>query len=47
MGTTWNTVWPAIKPLLQLMDEDPTRFDRVSALGVDEHTMTSSKTPSR
>lgn len=37
LGTTWNTVWSAIKPLLMEMDQDPVRFDGVSTLGVDEH----------
>ena len=37
LGTTWNTVWSAIKPLLVEMDEDPARFDGVTTLGVDEH----------
>lgn len=37
LGTTWNTVWSAIKPLLQQMDQDPARFDGVTTLGVDEH----------
>ena len=37
LGTTWRTLWRAIKPLLTLMAEDPTRFDGVTILGVDEH----------
>lgn len=37
LGTTWNTVWSAIRPLLQQMDQDPARFDGVTTLGVDEH----------
>lgn len=37
LGTTWNTVWSAIKPLLVEMDKDPGRFDGVTTLGVDEH----------
>jgi transposase len=37
LGTTWRTVWRALKPLLQAMADDPARFDNVSALGVDEH----------
>ena len=36
-GTTWPTVWKAIRPLLQLMADDESRFAGVSALGVDEH----------
>jgi transposase len=37
LGTTWNTLWAAIRPLLKEMAEDPTRFTGVRTLGVDEH----------
>ena len=37
LGTTWRTVWSAIKPLLEAMAADPTRFEGVTDLGVDEH----------
>ena len=37
LGTGWRTVWDSIRPLLQAMDKDPTRFEGVSILGVDEH----------
>jgi transposase len=37
LGTTWNTVWNAICPLLEAMAADPARFAGVDALGVDEH----------
>ncbi|MGJ7441319.1 ISL3 family transposase [Aquipuribacter sp. MA13-6] len=37
LGTTWRTVWRAVKPLLVAMAADPARFDDVTALGVDEH----------
>ncbi len=37
LGTTWNTVWVSIRPLLQAMAEDQTRFTGVRRLGVDEH----------
>ncbi len=37
LGTSWRTVWKAIRPLLQAMADDDARFDGVSALGVDEH----------
>jgi transposase len=37
LGTTWRTLWRAICPLLQQMAQDESRFDGVSALGVDEH----------
>ena len=37
LGTTWRTVWSSIKPLLEAMAADPTRFADVTSLGVDEH----------
>jgi transposase len=37
LGTTWNTVWTAIRPLLQEMAADESRFAGVERLGVDEH----------
>jgi transposase len=37
LGTTWRTVWRAIKALLEAMAADPTRVEGVSTLGVDEH----------
>jgi transposase len=37
LGTTWNTVWSAIRPLVQAMADDETRFVGVTRLGVDEH----------
>lgn len=37
LGTTWRTLWKAIRPLLQTMADDETRFDGVTCLGVDEH----------
>lgn len=37
LGTTWRTVWRSIKPLLEEMAADETRFADVTALGVDEH----------
>ena len=37
LGTTWRTVWRAVKPLLEAMADDPARFDGVTTLGVDEH----------
>jgi hypothetical protein len=33
---TW-TVWRSIQPLLAQLADDPSRFDDVTALGVDEH----------
>ena len=37
LGTTWNTVWESIRPLLEAADRDPSRFEGVRILGVDEH----------
>jgi transposase len=37
LGTSWNTVWAAVQPLLRAMADDETRFDGVATLGVDEH----------
>ena len=37
LGTTWRTLWLAIRPLLQQMADDEGRFAGVTALGVDEH----------
>ena len=37
LGTTWRTVWCSITPLLEAMADDPSRFDGVASLGVDEH----------
>ena len=37
LGITWNTLWSSIKPMLQVMADDVTRFAGVKRLGVDEH----------
>ena len=37
LGTTWNTVWSAIRPLLAAMADEESRFAGVTRLGVDEH----------
>ena len=37
LGTTWRTVWAAIRPLLAAMASDESRFDGVATIGVDEH----------
>ncbi len=37
LGTTWNTVWSSVQPLLAAIAADETRFDGVRRLGVDEH----------
>jgi hypothetical protein len=37
LGTVWRTVWRSIKPLLEALAGDESRFDGVTTLGVDEH----------
>nr|WP_141847216.1 ISL3 family transposase [Humibacillus xanthopallidus] len=37
LGTTWDTVWTSIRPLLQAAAADESRFAGVTTLGVDEH----------
>jgi transposase len=37
LGTSWRTLWLAIRPLLQQMADDESRFAGVTCLGVDEH----------
>jgi transposase len=37
LGTSWRTLWLAIRPLLQQMAGDEGRFAGVTVLGVDEH----------
>lgn len=37
LGTTWNTVWTSIVPLLAAAADDQSRFEGVTTLGVDEH----------
>lgn len=37
LGTSWKTVWRAIKPELERLADEPSRFDGVTTLGVDEH----------
>ncbi|MFZ2624714.1 MAG: ISL3 family transposase [Propionibacterium sp.] len=37
LGTSWKTLWRAIKPRLQGLAADQTRFEGVLSLGVDEH----------
>lgn len=48
LGTTWRTVWNSIKPLLDALAEDETRFDGVRTLGVKSTSgITSAPSPSR
>ncbi|MFH5823760.1 helix-turn-helix domain-containing protein [Georgenia sp. AZ-5] len=37
LGVDWHTVWDAIKPELETMAKDESRFAGVQILGVDEH----------
>lgn len=37
LGTSWKTVWRAVKPELERLADDPARFEGVTTLGVDEH----------
>jgi len=34
----WHTLWDTIRPLLQVLADDPARYQNVRVLGVDEHT---------
>lgn len=37
LGTSWKSLWRAIKPRLELLAADESRFAGVLSLGVDEH----------
>ena len=37
LGTTWNTLWSQVRPVLIEAANDPSRFEGVQVLGVDEH----------
>jgi transposase len=37
LGVSWRTLWRAVRPLLEAMAADESRFDGVARLGVDEH----------
>ena len=37
LGTTWNTVWGSVRPLLHAAAQEESRFADVTILGVDEH----------
>lgn len=37
LGVDWHTLFSAIKPLLRQLADDPSRFEGVAVLGVDEH----------
>ncbi|MFD3800401.1 hypothetical protein ACFWQJ_04805 [Kocuria palustris] len=37
LGTTWNTLWSQVQPVLTQAAGDPSRFEGVQVLSVDEH----------
>ena len=37
LGTTWKTLWRAVRPRLQALADDESRLAGVATLGVDEH----------
>lgn len=37
LGTAWHTVWTPVRAALAALADDPSRFDGVRTLGVDEH----------
>ena len=37
LGTTWNTLWSQVQPVLAQAAGDPSRFEGVQVIGVDEH----------
>ena len=37
LGATWNTLWAQIQPVLAQAAGDPSRFEDVRVIGVDEH----------
>src|SRR5699024_2185375 len=37
LGTSWKTMWRAVRPRLQELAEDASRFEGVVSLGVDDH----------
>ena len=37
LGTTWNTLWSQVRPVLIEAANAPSRFEDVQVLGVDEH----------
>jgi len=45
LGVAWKTLWHAVRPVLEALDADESRFAGVLSLGVDEHTLRAS--PSR
>ena len=45
LGTTWNTLWSQIRPVLTRAANAPSRFEGVQVIGVDEHTLRASPPP--
>jgi transposase len=45
LGTSWRTVWRSIKPLLEAMAADESRFEGATMLGVDEHVVHNTTCP--
>ena len=45
LGTTWNTLWSQVRPVLIEAANAPSRFEDVQVLGVDEHTLRASPPP--
>jgi transposase len=37
LGVAWKTLWRAVRPVLERLADDESRFAGVSSLGVDEH----------
>ena len=37
LGVDWHTLWESVRPVLDAMAKDESRFAGVSVLGVDEH----------
>ena len=39
LGTTWKTLWRAVRPRLAELADDESRLAGVASLGVDEHVV--------
>jgi hypothetical protein len=39
LGAAWRTVWNSIKPIMEALAADESRFEGVHTLGVDEHVV--------
>lgn len=47
VGSTWNTVWSHIQPVLTAAADDPSRFAGVRVLGVDARVAPPGAAPTR